>query len=64
MGKCPKCEKLISSVKINPIEGRVGTQAKLHCLAYCCPYCSTVLSVEIDPIAIKTDMVNELRGKR
>ena len=37
----------------------MGTPWK--CIAFCCPHCNSILSVQIDPIAIKTDIVNELR---
>jgi hypothetical protein len=32
-------------------------------LAYTCPSCDAVLSVQIDPIAIKTDTVKAIKGR-
>jgi hypothetical protein len=29
-------------------------------IAYCCPKCQTAISVQIDPVALKTDTVNEI----
>ena len=31
-----------------------------RCVSYCCPYCNTVLGVQIDPVALKADTINEL----
>ncbi|GAB2181476.1 hypothetical protein DLREEDagrD3_16990 [Denitratisoma sp. agr-D3] len=59
-GKCPKCEKIISSVTIEDVDVVVGMQSKWRGISYLCPYCKTVLSVGIDPIALKTETVNGL----
>jgi len=59
-GICPKCGKIISAVKIEDVDVRVGFQSKWRGISYCCLHCNTVLNVEIDPIAIKTDIVNEI----
>lgn len=32
-------------------------------VAYSCPQCNAVLSVQIDPVAIKTDTINGVIGK-
>ena len=64
IGKCPKCEKTISSVKIEAVDGLIGFQKKYHCVSYLCPSCSTVLSAQIDPIAIQTDTVNAIKKGR
>jgi hypothetical protein len=59
-GKCPKCEKLLTSVKIEPIDVQQGFQTAWHGVSLSCPWCRAILSVSIDPIAIKTDIVNEV----
>lgn len=65
-GKCPKCENIPTSVRIEPIQGNVSRGNGFHCLSYCCPICNTILGVEIDPIAVKGDIISgvvrELRG--
>lgn len=60
-GKCPKCEKLImqanySTPDIAQLGGRSWKGISINC-----PYCSTVLSMAIDPIAIKADIVADIR---
>ena len=68
MKKCPKCEATITSVSIQEIDGKVGGQSKWKCIAHTCPQCSSVLSVQIDPVALKTDtvdaVVKALRGRQ
>lgn len=58
-GKCPKCEKILSFVNFNPIDAKNGPQS-WKAVSYNCPYCYSVLSVTIDPIALKADTVNEI----
>ena len=60
-GKCPKCEKVISNVKIEDVSasGDLG-QTTWSALSYICPSCNTVLSVQIDPIAIMKNLLKDL----
>lgn len=60
IGKCPKCEKLVSSANLNEIEASVFMGTKWRTVTYNCPYCSTILGCQIDPIAIKTEIVSEI----
>lgn len=65
-GKCPKCEKILSYVSIDGIDAK-NSRASWKAISYNCPYCNTMLSVAIDPVALKTDTVNEILkalGKR
>ena len=57
MGNCPKCEKSLSSVTIEDVNVVVGLQTKWRGISYLCPYCKTILSVGIDPVALKTDTI-------
>jgi len=60
-GKCPKCEKRITRVKIDSILGSVGIgQPDWKIASYSCPSCNSVLSVQIDPLAIKADILKAL----
>lgn len=59
-GKCPKCEKTIVRVGVDGVTADAGPgRVKWEGLAYTCPHCQTILSVGIDPVALKTDTVNE-----
>lgn len=57
MGKCPKCDKLIGFVNITQIDVNSGRN-KWNGISYNCPFCFSILSVGIDPIAIKTDTLS------
>lgn len=63
-GKCPKCEKLVMNANISAIESKVpfGDTA-WKSVAFTCPFCQTILGMQIDPIAIKTDIIKELMSK-
>lgn len=63
-GKCPKCEQVLSAVSIADITGNVNFQETWKCIAYSCPSCQTILSVQIDPIAIKTSLVAQIEALR
>jgi hypothetical protein len=58
-GRCPKCEAPISSVTIETISVKAKPQNWTG-VSYLCPSCSCVLSVAIDPIALKNDIVTEI----
>jgi|APEBP8051073178_1049388.scaffolds.fasta_scaffold09880_4 hypothetical protein len=58
--KCPKCEAILSSVKIETLD--VGPK-RLRGVAYCCTSCSTVLSVELDPLALQHETIKAIKGR-
>jgi hypothetical protein len=60
-GKCPKCEKSMGSLRIQGCDGNVVGGRSFKVIAICCPFCSTVLSAQIDPIAIKSDIVADIK---
>jgi phage FluMu protein Com len=63
-GKCPKCDKLVMNVYIADVTAQVPFNGKSwNAISYNCPHCQTVLGVQIDPIAIKADIVDELFRK-
>lgn len=65
-GKCPKCEKLIPHVTLQAITIKTALIGGTDWLgvSYQCPFCRTVLSVSIDPIALKSDTVTEILRKQ
>jgi phage FluMu protein Com len=56
-GKCPKCEKTLATVSVENTGIVVGMQKKWRGISYFCPYCKTILSVSIDPVALKADVI-------
>jgi transposase-like protein len=59
MGKCPKCEQKLTRVHVENVALEAGSSS-WHGVSYCCPYCHAVLSVELDPVALKADIVKQL----
>ncbi len=62
-GKCPKCESVLNAIQGGHITINVPLGAKFHGISYTCPSCQIILSVQIDPVALKTDIINELLSK-
>ncbi|KKN57920.1 hypothetical protein LCGC14_0557510 [marine sediment metagenome] len=59
-GKCPKCDKIIASVTLESVTAGALFGKQWNAISYLCPHCQTVLSVQIDPIALKDDLFAEL----
>jgi phage FluMu protein Com len=62
-GKCPKCDQVMTFVNFQGVDAKEPFGNSWNAVSYQCPHCRTVLSVEIDPIALKADLVNELFKK-
>ena len=58
MSKCPKCEKALIYVNLNGIDIHVGGKSRWHGSTYSCPACLSILSVSIDPISLKSDIID------
>ena len=58
-GKCPTCGNYVTVVNTNGITIRSGERSYKG-VTYQCPNigCQTVLGCELDPIALKNDIVN------
>jgi hypothetical protein len=59
MADCPKCGHPLSGVDGEHMPVFTGMQ-QWNGIAYSCPACNVLLSVEIDPIALKADIVAEV----
>ena len=59
LGICSHCQKQLIFVNVEPVDGHLG-DTTLRSIAFQCPYCRAVLGVTADPLAIKTDTVNEV----
>jgi phage FluMu protein Com len=62
-GKCPKCDQLITQVGSSTVDIKVPFGATQRGVSYFCPSCQVVLSVQIDPMVIKSEIVSELLAK-
>ena len=58
IGKCPNCQKIPLTVNGGGLDARFSGGGVFKAVTYNCPYCNTILGVQIDPIALRTDIVN------
>jgi hypothetical protein len=58
--KCPKCEKPLTSATVKAITGS-GEGKKFALVAYSCPLCQSVVSIQMDPLALNIDLRNDLK---
>ncbi len=67
-GTCPKCGNLIMNIEIEDMPIHLNFQPAWKGISYLCPSCRAILAVGIDPVALKTDLRNEilnvLQGKK
>jgi transcription elongation factor Elf1 len=59
-GNCPHCKKELQSVEFTeiPLKKVILDNSPYRGLTYICPHCRSVLSVQIDPIAVRTEIQN------
>lgn len=61
-GKCPKCEKILQNAHIETLNLKEGVSGpSWRGVSICCPWCKTILSVSIDPLALKDEMVKDVK---
>jgi hypothetical protein len=60
MGKCPYCQAPVTEVDFEPIKIRAGLKYVYPGAGYLCQRCHSVLSVGIDPVAQRAEIVAAL----
>jgi len=60
MANCPYCDKPFSHVIAQDVSAGGTLSDQWNAIAYSCPSCHRALSVAIDPVAIKADIVREV----
>lgn len=58
-GNCPKCDVAVKSVNLREIAIK-APGANWVGVSYQCSHCDAVLSVGIDPVALKNDLVDQI----
>jgi hypothetical protein len=56
---CPHCENIVGTVNIKDVNVVSGIN-QWRGIAYMCNHCRKILSVAIDPISLKSDIVDEI----
>ena len=60
-GKCPSCGKVAQHVNVDNVDVvTIEGSPKWNGIVCKCPHCNTILSASIDPVALKTDIVEEI----
>ena len=59
---CPKCEKVVRGVAIKEVMGSEMGGRVWQCFSLNCARCGTSLGVQIDPMAIKATLMEEIRA--
>ena len=55
--KCPKCDKPINKVDLEDVEIIMSPKDKCRGFSYSCPHCRIVLSIEMNPLTLKADIL-------
>lgn len=61
--KCPKCEAPLTYLRGYTPDVKMMAGSSWKGLVMACPSCSTAISAQIDPIAIKADILNALKKR-
>lgn len=60
-GKCPQCDTRLLNVKIEAIDLIEGLSTKWKGASYICPHCQHILGVEMDPTALRSAIVGDVK---
>jgi len=60
--RCPKCETVLTSVKVEYVSVEASFSEKWKGAAYTCPRCGVLISVSIDPVALKAELLEDIRS--
>jgi len=64
MSKCPYCEKVISRLNLEELTASALFGTEWRTIAYSCPKCQKIINAQIDPIAIRTDIIAEIKNNK
>jgi hypothetical protein len=59
-GLCPKCEQVVTHIEVEGISIEKLLNGSWTGVSYLCPLCRTILGVQIDPVALQIDTVNQI----
>jgi hypothetical protein len=63
VGQCPKCSATVSRAEVEHISITENFQSRWHGITLVCPSCHCLLGASIDPIAIRSDLVDEIHNR-
>jgi len=63
MANCPYCNEPVLRVNLDKVESSALFGTSWNTILYSCPHCQKVLNVQIDPVALKTDIIAALQNR-
>ena len=64
LNKCPKCDTAVAKVNAEPVEIVFSRTDRYRGFSYACPNCYSVLSIEMNPLTLKDDILSEIQELR
>jgi uncharacterized protein with PIN domain len=58
IGKCVKCEKRLTSIRIEDVKLTVNSTPTYKGVSFVCPYCHAILGVGVNPFGIANETVD------
>ena len=62
IAKCPKCDKLVTEIKAQPMPAKDG-QKTIKGAVYTCPLCSAILGAGPDPYALADEIASRVNRR-
>jgi hypothetical protein len=59
-GLCPGCQEIVTHLEVEAINAQKMLNGSWNAISFLCPLCRTILGVQIDPVALQVDTVNEI----
>jgi predicted RNA-binding Zn-ribbon protein involved in translation (DUF1610 family) len=63
LNKCPKCDSVIESARVEDISLDVQLQPTWKGFSYGCPTCGAILGVQMNPLSLNADLVSDIKEK-
>jgi hypothetical protein len=60
MAVCPHCDKPLSELTLNPMEGKVPIGLAFNCMLFSCPSCQKAIGASVDASSGQADLRNRL----
>ena len=64
IAKCPHCNQPLLNLDLTSVPASSFMGVEWSTVIYSCPSCQKALNASIDPIAIKTDIINAITKNR
>lgn len=61
MMKCHNCNEIIESANAEKIPINTGKKQELKGIAYTCPHCHSVISIQVDPMNLDNKLYHAMR---